>query len=156
MKPIIRILSGDLLSLLFRLFVGVVFVYASFYKIVEPEQFARSITYYKATPLGFVNLMAIVIPWLELFTGILLILGVLSRSSALIIGTMLLIFIAAISQALLRDIDISCGCFRSEGGERIGLGLLIRDIIWFLMCVHIMRFDTGRFSISRFFKSQTR
>jgi uncharacterized membrane protein YphA (DoxX/SURF4 family) len=152
MRPIARILSSDLLSLAFRLIVGVVFVYASLYKIVEPEQFAKSITYYKAMPVSLINLMAVILPWLELITGILLIVGVFSRSNAFIIAVMLLIFIVAISQALLRDIDISCGCFRPEGGERIGLGLLTRDIVWFFMCLHIMRFDSRRFSILRFFR----
>jgi len=156
MKLIARVLSSDVLSLTFRLFVGVVFVYASLYKIAEPELFARSITYYKAMPVSLVNLMAVIMPWLELITGILLILGVFSRSNALVIAIMLLIFIFAITQALLRDIDISCGCFRPEGEERVGLGLLGRDIIWFFMCLHIMRFDSHRFSVSRFFHPRKR
>jgi uncharacterized membrane protein YphA (DoxX/SURF4 family) len=155
MKAIAKIWSSDILSLLFRLVVGVVFIYASFYKIAEPELFAKSITYYKAMPVSLVNIMAIIMPWLELFTGVMLILGVFSKSNAFIIAIMLLIFIVAISQALLRDIDISCGCFRPEGEERIGLGLLSRDIIWFFMCLQIMRFDSHRFSLSRFFRRGT-
>ncbi len=152
MRAIARVASSDIASLLFRLFVGVIFIQASIYKIAEPEEFAKAITYYKALPVAAVNIMAIVLPWLELFTGAMLVLGVFSRSNAFIIAIMLLVFIVAISQALARGIDISCGCFRAEGGERIGGGLLFRDVIWFLMCLQIMAFDSRRFSLGRFFR----
>lgn len=151
MKPIARLISSDITALLFRLVVGVVFITASIYKIAEPELFAKSISYYKALPLGLVNIMAIVMPWLELFTGVMLILGIFTRSNAFLIAVMLLIFIVAISQAIARGIDISCGCFRPEGGEKVGLGLLGRDIAWFLMSIQVMRFDSSRFSVARFF-----
>lgn len=156
MRAITRVFSSDITSLLFRLVVGVIFIYASFYKIVEPGEFAKSISYYKAIPTGLVNIMAIIMPWLELFTGLMLILGIFSRSNALIIAIMLIIFIGAISQALIRDIDISCGCFRPEGEDRIGLGLLARDVIWLFMCLQIMRFDSRRFSLSRLFRRENR
>jgi putative oxidoreductase len=152
MRIVARAASSDITSLLFRLIVGVVFIYASVYKIIEPEQFAKSITYYKALPVAVVNIMAVVMPWLELFTGAMLVFGVFSKSNAFIIAIMLFIFIIAVSQALARGIDISCGCFRAEGGERIGAGLLIRDVIYFLMCLQIMRFDSRRFSLVRLFR----
>ncbi|MFQ5905416.1 MAG: MauE/DoxX family redox-associated membrane protein [bacterium] len=151
MRRLGRIVTSDMTSLLFRLVVGVVFISASIYKIAEPELFAKSITYYKVLPTGLVNIMAIVMPWLELFAGTMLIFGIFSKSNAFIIAIMLIIFVIAISQALIRGIDISCGCFRPESEEKIGLGLLIRDIIWLFMCVQIMRFDSSRFSLSRLF-----
>lgn len=149
MRPIATLIKSDITALLFRLIVGVVFIYASIYKIAEPELFAKSISYYKAMPIELVNIMAIIMPWLELFTGTMLILGVFSRSNSFLIAVMLAIFIVAITQALMRGIDISCGCFRSEGGEKVGLGILIRDIIWLLMLVQIMRYDSRRFSLAR-------
>jgi len=155
MRHVGRLFTSDITSLLFRLIVGVVFISASIYKIAEPELFAKSISYYKALPIGLVNIMAVVLPWLELFAGVMLILGVFSNSNAFIIAIMLVVFIIAISQALIRGIDISCGCFRPESEEKIGLGLLTRDIIWFFMCVQIMRFDSRRFSLSRLFPQKS-
>lgn len=150
MRPIGIIIKSDITALLFRLFVGVVFIYASIYKIAEPELFAKSISYYKAVPIELVNIMAIIMPWLELLTGVLLVLGVFSKSNSFLIAVMLVIFIAATTQALVRGIDIACGCFRSEGGEKVGIGLLLRNAIWFFMCLQIMRYDSRRFSLARF------
>ena len=149
MRPIGIIVKSDITALLFRLFVGVVFIYASVYKIAEPELFARSISYYKVVPIELVNIMAVVMPWLELLTGVMLVLGVFSRSNSFLIAVMLVIFIVAITQALARGIDIACGCFRPEGGEKVGIGLLSRDVIWFFMCLQIMRYDSRRFSLAR-------
>ena len=149
MRPVRILIKSDITALAFRLIVGVVFIYASVYKIAEPELFAKSISYYKAMPVELVNIMAIIMPWLELFTGVMLVLGVFSRSNSFIIAVMLAIFIVAITQALVRGIDISCGCFRPDGGEKVGLGLLTRDIIWLFMCLQIMRYDSRRFSLAR-------
>jgi hypothetical protein len=37
-----------------------------------------------------------------------------------------MLFIAALLSAVLRDLDISCGCF-GKGSHKVGLGLLIQD-----------------------------
>ena len=149
MRPVGVLIKSDITALLFRLIVGVVFIYASIYKIAEPELFAKSISYYKAMPTELVNIMAIIMPWLELFTGVMLVLGVFSRSNSFLIAVMLTIFIIAIAQALMRGIDISCGCFRPDGGEKIGLGLLSRDVIWLFMLIQIMLYDSRRFNLAR-------
>jgi hypothetical protein len=55
--------------------------------------------------------MGLVMPWLELLTGLALILGIWTRTSAALIGAMLVVFIAAISLNLARGNAIDCGCF---------------------------------------------
>ena len=62
-----RLIDNDFLTMFSRLLVGVVFVVASLYKIGDPGAFAKSIWYYHLVPGHFINLIAIVIPWLEVF-----------------------------------------------------------------------------------------
>ncbi len=52
-----RVVDHDLLTLVSRLVVGASFVYASFYKIIEPATFAKSIWYYHMVP-DFSNMMS--------------------------------------------------------------------------------------------------
>jgi uncharacterized membrane protein YphA (DoxX/SURF4 family) len=124
-----KILSNKYFLLAIRLLLGVVFIYASIDKIAKPEGFAQAIYNYRMMPHVAINLMAIVMPWLELICGILIVIGIFVRGSALLIGFMLLVFVIAISFALVRGLDISCGCFRVEGGHALAADLLVRDVL---------------------------
>lgn len=131
---------------LLRLFVGGVFIYASIDKIAHPAQFAHAIENYRILPHFFVNIFAIILPWVELVAGLLLISGVWSGASALLISGLLAMFIIAIMAGLMRGLDISCGCFTTTGGQKIGLTLIIKDVVLLLITIHIYLTDaTSKF-----------
>lgn len=108
-----RIIDNDLLSMISRLTIGGIFIYASHYKIVEPGSFARSIWYYHMVPVDLINLMAIGLPWFELLVGLGLIFGVLYRGSVLAANLMTLMFLIALGSAIMRGLSIDCGCFKA-------------------------------------------
>ena len=152
LKTIVSIISTKYLVLAIRLVLGVVFIYAAIHKISHPGDFAQDIYNYRMLPESFINFMALTLPWLEVICGVLIIAGVFTRGSALLIGFMLLVFIIAISFALLRGLDISCGCF-SSGGENTGHGiavdLLIRDILMFAGSLIVLFYAGTAFSLVR-------
>ena len=63
--------------LLSRIILGGVFIYASLDKIANPAEFAKAVGNYHVLPFGVENLLALVLPWMELLVGLALILGVL-------------------------------------------------------------------------------
>ncbi|MFQ6093484.1 MAG: MauE/DoxX family redox-associated membrane protein [bacterium] len=131
----------------FRIVLGALFLYAGYEKILYPEAFAKAIANYRLLPSVFIGLLATFLPWLELLCGFLLIAGVFTRSSALLVSFMLFVFIMAIASALVRGLDIQCGCFDvSGGGERTGLSLLVRDLLFLAMSMQVLLFDRGFFS----------
>ena len=144
-----EILSNKWVILGIRLILGVTFVVASIDKIIHPDGFAQSIYNYRMLPDSTINLMAIIMPWLELVCGVLIMVGVFLRGSAFWIGLMLLIFIIALSSALARGLDISCGCFSVEGGHGVDIGLLVRDIIMFFGALIVMVLGTSSLSLRR-------
>jgi len=144
-----EILSNKWLILAIRLILGVTFIWASLDKIANPGAFALSIYNYRMLPHETINFMAIVMPWLELVTGILIIAGIFMRGSALWIGIMLLVFIVALSSALARGLDIDCGCFSVEGGHGVDTGLLVRDILMFFGALVVMFFGTSALTLRR-------
>jgi uncharacterized membrane protein YphA (DoxX/SURF4 family) len=144
-----QVISNKYFMLGLRLILGVVFIYASIDKIDKPGGFAEAIYNYRMLPHATINLMAIVMPWLELICGVLIIIGLFVRGSALLIGFMLLVFIVAISFALVRGLDISCGCFKVGGGHAMALDLLVRDILMLIAAVLIMVFGGSSFSLRR-------
>ncbi len=118
----------DYLDLLIRILVGGTFVYASLDKIAHPAAFAMAIHHYRLLPLSLLHPLALLLPWLELTAGLALLLGRARRGAALLIVLMLLMFMGAIVSAMARDLDISCGCFHTEGGHAVGAAVLLRDV----------------------------
>lgn len=110
-----RIIDNDLLTLISRLLIGTIFIYASYHKIIVPASFAKIIWYYHIVPGSLINLMALILPWLELLSGLALILGIFYRGSVLWMNLLLVIFIAALSSSIARGLDIDCGCFKASG-----------------------------------------
>jgi putative oxidoreductase len=143
------VISNRYVILGIRLVLAFVFIYASVDKIVHPDKFAVSIYNYRMLPHQTINIMAIVMPWLELVCGVLMAAGVLLRGSAFMIGFMLLVFIIAISSALVRGLDISCGCFSVVGGHRIAADLLVRDIFMFIGAALVLLYGKPLFSLER-------
>ena len=121
--------------ILCRLVLGGVFIYASLDKIANPAEFAKAIGNYHVLPFGLENLLALFLPWLELLTGILLIAGIMVDGATILIISMNIVFIFAISQALARGISIECGCFSvsTEGGNNIGFQTILRDFVYLIM-----------------------
>ena len=121
--------------ILCRLVLGGVFIYASLDKIANPAEFAKAIGNYHVLPFGLENLLALFLPWLELLTGILLIVGIMVDGATILIISMNIVFIFAISQALARGISIECGCFSvsTEGGSNIGFQTILRDFVYLIM-----------------------
>jgi uncharacterized membrane protein YphA (DoxX/SURF4 family) len=121
------IIENKLLNIALRYLLGFIFIYAAIEKIAVPEEFAKAIMNYRILPLPTVNMMAIVIPWVELLAGLGLIAGVSIRSNALLILSMLLVFFVAIAIALIRGLDISCGCFGTASVSKVGWARLGED-----------------------------
>jgi putative oxidoreductase len=144
-----RILTHRYLALFLRLYIGALFIYASMYKINYTGEFAETIAGYQIVPYWAVNILAVVLPWVELISGVLLVAGIRARSSAVIIGLLLAMFAIAMSINLMRDAPISCGCFHAIG-EKISWWTLVRDIIWGIMAIHIFLFDRA-FHVERRF-----
>jgi len=134
--PIARL--GGLFSLVCRLAVAGVFIYASLDKIAHPDAFAGLVYNYRLLPLALLHPFALVLPWLELVAGIALLLGIFRRGAAVLCLVMTVMFIAAITVALSRGLDISCGCFHTDGGSNVGLSLLLRDVLLLAGCVCIL------------------
>jgi uncharacterized membrane protein YphA (DoxX/SURF4 family) len=97
-------------------------------KILQPATFAADIGNYRLLPHEAINLMAITLPWIEVVAGFLLALGTWKRASATVIALMLIVFLAAIGQALARGLDVRCGCFGTVEARKVGVLALAQDI----------------------------
>ena len=145
-----KLIAHPYTALMCRIVLGAVFIYASWNKIIDPEAFARSIINYRILPPESVNILAIILPWLELVCGFLLILGLCTGGSVLIIAFLLILFFVAMASALMRRIDISCGCFSPHGDHTITVFFLLRDMVLFALALQVFLYDRRTLSLDRF------
>ena len=126
------------LVLVARIVLGLVFLWASVYKIVDPGSFARSVANYRLLPEGWVNFFAVVLPWMEFLCALLLVFGQWVRTSSLVIAGLLSMFMVAVSLSMIRGLDIHCGCFDPRSGRKIGLRLLGEDALYTILAVFLI------------------
>ena len=129
-----------------RWILGVTFIYASYNKILAPAIFAKIIYGYDLFPAAFINLIAIMVPFLELVAGLALIIGFYPRSAALIANGMLLVFITALSINLIRGHEFDCGCFatNSSGQGTFAGPLIFRDFLILALGLHVFFYRNAR------------
>ncbi len=139
------LLQNKWLILGFRFILGIMMMYASFSKIADPKEFASLIDNYQFLPYSLTNLMAIFLPWVELYVGACLILGIFVDGAALLTMGMMLMFIIALSQATIRGLDIECGCF--TGASKVGVSRILEDILWLAMTFVVWQRRENSFEI---------
>ena len=127
-----------------RISLGVVFIYAALPKIADPVTFAGSVASYQILPYFWSYLAAAVLPFLELICGILLVLGFRVRTGALTIGALNVVFVAALASAIMRGLDIDCGCFQQGGAKTSPWLALGRDIVFLVMTAIVLWCEARR------------
>jgi uncharacterized membrane protein YphA (DoxX/SURF4 family) len=136
---IAKILRLKIIQVGCQFLLGGIFIYASLGKILSPEPFLIAIRDFRILPEYLIKPVGYIIPWIEITFGVFLAIGIKPRFSSGVLSIMLVIFILVIASALIRGIDINCGCFIQKLVEsqdsyhiRDGLFLILRDILFLL------------------------
>ena len=139
------------LALPARLYLGYVFVWACLHKIAAPATFALDVATYQLLPLSLVNITALVLPWVELFAGVMIVLGFRTRGAALLIAGMMVVFMIALGWALHQGLDMSCGCFASQSSDAHAISWLtmLRDAGWLALALYVLVFDRRPLGLDR-------
>jgi uncharacterized membrane protein YphA (DoxX/SURF4 family) len=117
----VRLLADPRLVALLRIGMGALFIAAALPKLQDPAGFAKAVGHYHLLPETAGRVTALALPVLELLAGACLILGVLDAGASLVVLSLMIVFTAAVGSAVARGLDISCGCFDTEAGAKVGL-----------------------------------
>ena len=141
-----RIYHHPTSELVVRWILGATFLFASFHKIIAPEDFATAISSYDLFPELSVNLIAITLPAIELLSGVALLFGLYHRGAILLINVMLTAFIIALTINLVRGHEFDCGCFSvsQTGAAESAKLLLLRDVVFWCLGIYILSFKGRR------------
>jgi len=126
-------------SLIIRLAIGFVFIFAGILKLMDPAAFAWNIYQYGLVPRDLVNVTAIGLPAIEVIAGVGFLFSV--RGSMVLIACLLVMFTIALAYALLNGLNVDCGCFSvGEPGPEGIRKALIRDVIMMVGIFYIYWF----------------
>jgi len=110
-----------------RLALGALFLVAGILKARDVTAFAGEIAAYRLLPYALNYLVATTLPYVEILAGGLLLWGRKVRGAALLTALLTVVFVGAILSALLRGLQIDCGCFGGGPGQSLWFALL-RDL----------------------------
>ena len=110
-----------------RMALGLVFLIAAWDKIVDPAAFAKIIRNYQILPDAAIYGVALVLPWLEVVTGMCLLAGFVPRGAGLCASIMMGVFLAAMAWATHKGISTQCGCFTTKADDAISPATFMRD-----------------------------
>jgi uncharacterized membrane protein YphA (DoxX/SURF4 family) len=123
-----------------RIFLGLLFVYASINKVLHPEAFAEIVYNYHILPDGMIHVTAVVLPWLELLSGLFLILDLWLPGAVFVSSALFMVFLAAIAFNMARGLDIDCGCFTPAAESQTPASMiyyLIRDSLLLILSLYL-------------------
>ena len=113
-----------------RLGLGGMFLYSAWSKIQDPGMFQTMVDNYRMLPTYVTALFSVTMSMGELLVGAMFLFTKWTREAAFATAIMLAMFIVALTQAQIRGLDISCGCFsESEKNPHEVLHALVRDVL---------------------------
>ncbi len=140
------------IGLLVRLGLAGVFIVAGALKVTDLPASGRAVVAYELMPTNVAMTVGAIQPFFELMLGALLLIGLATRVTALISALTMVAFIAGITSAWARGLNIDCGCFSKGGHLPPGvtpnyLPEILRDIGFLAMAIFLMLYPVSRFSL---------
>lgn len=132
----------SLIFLLIRIFLCALFIYSGFVKAWNPGIFFHDVLSYRILSAFPSTGVVWYLPYLEIVCGIALLIHGFIRVAAKVLSGLIILFMAAITSAWVRGLDISCGCFGAQEQEPMDYRLmLLRNITLLILVVWIGYFN---------------
>ena len=119
-----------------RVVLAIVFLSAAIPKLWHLEDFAIVVHNYRLLPASLVGVAAVALPGIEVSAAIGLLTRRLRRAAAWVIALLSSTFAVAVSSAVIRGLNIECGCFSVFAERRVGYGLLAQDMVLLLLACY--------------------
>lgn len=120
---------ADVVGLLARLILGGVLIVAGALKVTSPAASALSVRAFQILPYEVAGYLGYMLPTVEMAVGLLLLVGLFTRASAVVGGLLMLAFLVGIISAWARGLNIDCGCFGGGGTVEASQTRYLTDIV---------------------------
>jgi uncharacterized membrane protein YphA (DoxX/SURF4 family) len=125
------------LTLAVRVAMGVLLLVAGALKIGHAPALAASIAGFRLLPAEAIAPLSIVLPFVEVFVGLYLTIGLFVRVAAWVAAAQYALYAFAIGSAVIRHIPANCGCFgpndvATADWPHVGVDLLLGGLCAFV------------------------
>lgn len=117
-----------ILGVAIRLTAAAIWLVAGVAKVRDLVQFHAQVDQYQLLPHGLEAPFAYTLPFVEIFVGVYLALGLLTRIVAILACVLMAAFLVAQAQAWARGLSLECGCFGTLTHEHVGAVTILRDL----------------------------
>lgn len=128
-----------------------VLAWAGIAKLADPPGFAQVLYHYRLFPAWSLHPLALVLPWLEVWTALALLVPRFRATGGRMALALLLAFAVGIGINLVRRHPIDCGCFgaapisRTDAQRLRDMGWEVaRDLVLAGLALHVARFAGKR------------
>jgi uncharacterized membrane protein YphA (DoxX/SURF4 family) len=144
-----------------RLGLAAVWLLAGASKVGDLAASGRAVHAYELLPYDAAMIVGAALPFVELTLGVLLVVGLATRVVAGASAVLLAIFMAGISWAWARGLNIDCGCFSAGGelpaGQDPGYAWeLLRDVGFLVLAGFLMIWPSSHGSLDRWLAGRDR
>lgn len=136
-----KLLSNKYFLSILRFFLGSVFIFAGIEKIASPNAFFSAIMNYQIFGEYLSNIIALFLPWLELYVGVLIIFNIFLRENLSIYIVLLIVFNFLVLSAMIRGLNIDCGCFGEGGSMKVGFEKLAENFGLLFIAIYLLLND---------------
>ncbi|NTW51663.1 MAG: DoxX family membrane protein [Chlorobiaceae bacterium] len=121
-----------------RLLMGALFAASGIEKLIDLKYFGLVIAEYQLLPHGLIPAVALLVSLVEVLCGVMLLSGIMIRTSARILIILLIAFLFGLGNNFIRGLEHECGCFELLGQlvglrEEIGIASIVRDLIFIVL-----------------------
>ena len=136
-----KFLTNKYFLFILRFLLGCVFIFAGVEKISSPNAFFTAIMNYQIFGEFFSNLIALFLPWIELFVGVLIVFNVYLKENLAIYSLLLILFNLLVFSAMIRGLNIDCGCFGEGGSLKVGFFKLAENFGFLFIAIYLFIID---------------
>lgn len=123
------IIKRDIILFISRIILGIIFLISGILKLFDPVQFSEAILNYQVMGRVLSGWIAAIIPTLEIILGLGLVTGIWLPETLILTAGLYFIFDVMIAQALIRGLDVSCGCFNPSGSDPIDFFKIMQNVV---------------------------
>ncbi len=129
-----------------RLVLAGVFLYAGVVKAGASEEFLLALLPFTFLPLSLLGPISVGLPWLEILTGVLILIPRTSRLGSWLAVGLLSAFVAFLVWALSQGIVVACSCFGKDEAPSVlkMLMAILRDIAMMAIAFWLIFFRKSR------------
>jgi uncharacterized membrane protein YphA (DoxX/SURF4 family) len=141
-----------ILLLVFRLYLGVIFLSSAIGKLRNYDSFIEELAAYRLIPSQCILLSGMLIILVEALVGVAMFSGVLVEVGLLVSVLMLFVFTSAVGIKVIRKSRIKCGCFGIMGGDReLGWDTVVRNVYLIIIAAAALAIDITSVGDERYF-----